>query len=72
VAVQFGKDYHYCNTPFSYINAGATSTITVDLKSLATAANCYGSAPADTSVIQDFFVYFSGGGTYYLDNVRTQ
>lgn len=72
VAVQFGSDYHYCNTPFSYINANTTNTVVVDLQSLATAANCYGSAPADTSVIQGFFVYFSGGGTYYLDNVRTQ
>ena len=72
VAVQFGSDYHYCSTPFTYQNAGTSATYTVSLASLATAANCGGSAPADTSVIQGFFVYFSGGGTYYLDNVRTQ
>ena len=72
VAVQFGSDYHYCSTPYSYINANTSTTVTVDLASLATAANCFGSAPADTSVIQGFFVYFSGGGTYYLDNVRKQ
>jgi mannan endo-1,4-beta-mannosidase len=71
VAVQFGKDYHYCSTPFSYINANTSTTVTVDLQSLATAANCGGSAPLDKSIIQGFFVYFSGGGTYYLDNVRT-
>ena len=72
VAVQFGSDFHYCSTPFSYINADSSTSVVVDLKSLATAANCGGTAPVDTSVVQGFFVYFSGGGTYYLDNVRTQ
>ena len=71
VAVQFGSDYHYCSTPYTYQNADTTATVTVDLASLATAANCGGTVPADTTVIQGFFVYFSGGGTYYLDNVRT-
>ena len=71
VAVQFGSDYHYCSTPFTYQNAGTSATYTVNLASLATPANCGGTAPADTSVIQGFFVYFSGGGTYFLDNVRT-
>ncbi len=70
VAVQFGSDYHYCSTPFGYINADTATTVTVNLASLATAANCGGTAPKDTSVIQGFFVYFSGNGTYYLDNVR--
>ena len=72
VAVQFGGDYHYCSTPFSYVNANTATTVTVNLQSLATAANCYGSAPADTSVIQGLFVYFSGGATYYMDNIRAQ
>ena len=71
VAVQFGSDYHYCSTPYTYQNAGTTATYTVNLAALATAANCFGSAPADTSVIQGFFVYFSGGTTDYLDNIRT-
>lgn len=72
VAVQFGPDYHYCSTPFTYLNPATTSTITVNLASLATAANCGGTVPANTSVIDGIFVYFSGGGTFYLDNVRTQ
>jgi mannan endo-1,4-beta-mannosidase len=71
VAVQFGADYHYCSTPFGYINAATATTVTVNLQALAVPANCGGTAPADTSVIEGFFVYFSGGGTYYLDNVRT-
>lgn len=72
VAVQFGSDYHYCSTPYTYINPGTSTTVAVNLADLATAANCFGSAPKDTSTIQGFFVYFSGGGTYYLDNVRTK
>jgi len=71
VGVQFGSDYHYCSTPFNYLNANTSATVTVDLQSLATAANCGGSVPVHKSIIQGFFVYFSGGGTYYLDNVRT-
>ena len=70
--MQFGSDYHYCSTPFSSIGAGTSTTVAVNLASLATAANCGGSAPVDTSVIQNFYVYFSADGTYYLDNVRTQ
>jgi mannan endo-1,4-beta-mannosidase len=72
VAVQFGSAYSYCSTPFTYINAGTATTVAVNLKQLATAANCGGTVPPDTSVIEGFFVYFSGGATYYLDNVRTQ
>ena len=71
-AVQFGSNYHYCSTPFTYINAATATTVMVNLKSLATAANCGGTAPMDTSVIQGFFVYFSGRSTHYLDNVRTR
>lgn len=72
VAVQFGRDYHYCSTSFSYIGPNTAVTVAVDLKSVATAANCSGSVPTDTSVIQGFFVYFSAGGTYNLDNVRAK
>ena len=72
VAVQFGSDYHYCSTPFTSIGAGSSTTVAVNLKELAVPANCGGTAPVDTSVVQGFFVYFSAGGTYYLDNVRTQ
>ena len=72
VAVQFGSDYHFCQTPFGYQNAGTSTTLVVNLKSLATAANCGGTAPVDTSVVQGMFVYFNGGGAFYLDNVRTQ
>jgi mannan endo-1,4-beta-mannosidase len=73
VAIQFGSDYHWCQTPFGYINPGTATTVTVNLASLTTSTTaCGGTLPADTSVIQGMFVFFSGGGTYYMDNVRTQ
>ena len=72
VAVQFGSAYTFCQTPFGYQNAATSSTLVVNLKSLATAANCGGTVPPDTSVIEGMYVYFNGGGTFYLDNVRTQ
>ncbi len=71
VAMQFGSDYHFCQTPFGYQNAATSSTVAVNLADIATAGNCGGTAPADTSVIQGMYVYFNGGGTSFLDNVRT-
>ena len=71
VALQVGSNFQWCQTPFGFINAGTSTTVTVNLASLYSAANCGGSLPPDTSVIQGIWVFFSGGGTYYLDNVRT-
>ena len=72
IALQVGSNYQWCQTPFGYINPGTSTTITVNLASLYSAANCGGSVPPDTSVIQGIWVYFSGGGTFYMDNIRTQ
>lgn len=72
IALQVGSNFQWCQTPFGFINPGTSTTITVNLASLYTAANCGGSVPPDTSVIQGIWVFFSGGGTYYMDNIRTQ
>ncbi len=79
VAVQVGSDYHWCSTPYSYINANTSTTVSVDLTSLlSNPANCSpATLPADTSVLQGLWVFFNdggsgAGGTFYLDNVRTQ
>jgi mannan endo-1,4-beta-mannosidase len=71
VALQVGSNYQWCQTPFGWINPTTSTTVTVNLASLYTAANCGGTVPPDTSVIQGIWLYLSGGGTYYLDNVRT-
>ena len=63
----------WCQTPFGWFNPGTSTTVTVDLAGLTTSTcACGGSLPADTSVIQGMYVFLSGGGTYYLDNIRTQ
>ncbi len=73
VALQVGSDYHWCQTDFGYINPTTSTTVTVDLATLFSSTSaCQGSLPADTSVLQGIWVFFSGGGTYYLDNVRWQ
>jgi mannan endo-1,4-beta-mannosidase len=73
VALQFGSDFHWCQTPFGFVNPTTSTTITVNLASLTSSTvNCLGSLPADTSSIQAIWVFFSGGGVYYIDNVRTQ
>lgn len=73
IAVQVGSNYQWCQTSWGYIDANKTTTVTVDLSSLiASASECGGTAPADTREIHGIWVYFSGGGTYYLNSVRVQ
>lgn len=80
VALQVGNDFHWCQTDFGFINAnnGQPTTVTVDLASLFQNTNaCQGSLPADTTSLRSIWVFFNdggsgNGGTFYLDNVRTQ
>ena len=73
VAVQVGSNYQWCQSAWDYIGSDQNKTITVDLSNLITSANaCGGSLPADSSTINGIWVYFSGGGSYYLNKVRVQ
>lgn len=73
IAVQVGSNYQWCQTSWGYIDANKTTTVTVDLPSLiASASECGGTAPTDTREIHGIWVFFSGGGTYYLNSVRVQ
>ena len=78
VAVQVGSDFHWCQTDFGFINSGTATTVNVDLASLLVSASaCGGTLPNDTSTLQGLWVFFNdggsgNGGTFYLDNVRTQ
>lgn len=72
VALQVGSDFHWCQTDFGFINANTSTTVDVNLATLfASTTGCLGSLPADTSSAQAIWVFFNGGGTSYLDNVRT-
>jgi len=77
VALQVGSDFHWCQTDFGFIPSGTSTTVTVDLAFLFSSTTACGSLPADTSVLQGMWVFFNdggsgNGGTFYLDNVRTQ
>jgi mannan endo-1,4-beta-mannosidase len=78
VAVQVGNDFHWCQTPFGFVSAGTSTTVTVNLTNLLTSASdCGGSLPRDTSTLQGLWIFFNdggsgNGGTFYLDNVRSQ
>jgi len=73
IAVQVGSNYQWCQTSWGYIDANKTTTVTVDLSNLiASASKCGGTAPADTREIRGIWVFFSGGGTYYLNSVHVQ
>jgi mannan endo-1,4-beta-mannosidase len=73
VAVQVGSNYQWCQSAWGYIDSDQTTTITVDLSKLLTSASaCGGTLPADSSDIRGIWVYFSGGGSYYLNKVRVQ
>ncbi|WP_204002221.1 cellulase family glycosylhydrolase [Virgisporangium aurantiacum] len=64
LAVQTGADYTWCQSPFPWINAGTTTTVSFDLL---TEMSC---APnlADVKALYLFF----NAGTHDLDNVRAE
>ncbi len=71
VALQVGSDFHWCQTDFGFVNANTSTTVDVNLATLLSSVSaCQGSLPADTSSVQGIWVYFNGGGTSYLDNIR--
>jgi mannan endo-1,4-beta-mannosidase len=79
VAVQVGRDFHWCQTSFGFINANTSTTVSVDLASLFNSTTaCLGSLPNDTGSLQALWVFFNTGGsgmptaTFYLDHIRTQ
>ncbi len=67
VALQVGPNWTWCQTNFGFINSNTSTTVDVDLGALFSSCN-----PPDSSVLQNINVFYSGGGTYYMDNVRTQ
>jgi hypothetical protein len=72
VALQVGADFHWCQTAYSHIDAGTSTTISVDVAGLLVAATCGNTVPADKSTVRGLWVFLGGGGVYYVDNVRTE
>ena len=72
LAIQVGNNWTWCQAPqWGYINPG-TSPATVDLD--LTHLDCGGSTIStdDLKRLDAMFIFLSGGGTFYVDNVRAE
>ncbi|MBI3679513.1 MAG: cellulase family glycosylhydrolase [Acidobacteria bacterium] len=58
-----GPSFTWCEANYEFVPAMTEAMRTVDLTKL----NCQN---ADLKVVREMYIYFSGGGTYYLDRVR--
>jgi mannan endo-1,4-beta-mannosidase len=65
IAVQLGDSWTWCQGTFGWINPNTTATVDLDL--IASGCNT-----ADLNKVQALYIYFSGGGTYYIDDVRAE
>ena len=63
--IKVGNNYLWCQSDFGFVPAGTEALLEVDL----TKMSC---GTPDLSKVQEMYVWFSGGGTYYLDAVRIQ
>jgi mannan endo-1,4-beta-mannosidase len=64
-AIQVGANWDWCQGTWGWINPGTTSTLDIDLLNL-------GCTSPDLSQVHTIYVWFSGGGAFYLDNVRAE
>ena len=64
-AIQVGANWDWCQGTWVWINSNTTTTVDIDLLNL----SC--SLP-DLSQVHGLYIWFSGGGTFYLDNVRAE
>jgi len=64
-ALQLGDGWTWCQGTWGWINPATTTTVDIDLLSL-------GCNSSDLSQVHTIYVWFSGGGTFYLDNVRAE
>jgi mannan endo-1,4-beta-mannosidase len=66
IAFQFGSSFTWCQgNTWGWVNPNSTATVDIDMDDL----DC-GTATLDQ--IDTVYVFFSGPGTYYLDNVRAE
>jgi mannan endo-1,4-beta-mannosidase len=68
ISLQIGSGFEWCQGNFTFVNANSTATTDVDL---------VGGFSCDISTkpmndVRGMYIFFSGGGTFYLDNVRAE
>ena len=64
-AIQVGANWDWCQGSWGWINPNTTTTVDIDLLNL-------GCASPDLSQVHSIYIWFSGGGTFYVDNVRAE
>ncbi|PYQ04603.1 MAG: hypothetical protein DMF82_10230 [Acidobacteria bacterium] len=64
-ALQLGDGWQWCQGAWGWINPGTTTTVDMDMSNLSCSA-------ADLSKLRAVYVWFSGGGAFYLDAVRAE
>lgn len=68
IVLQIGPSFEWCQGNFTFVNANSTATTDVDLIG---AFSCdISTRPMDD--IRAMYIFFSGNGTFYLDNVRAE
>jgi len=67
VALQVGDSWTWCQSDWGWINSGTTTTVEIDLVAVGN-----GCGVSDWSRVRTIYVWFSGGGSFYMDAVRAE
>jgi len=68
IALQIGPGFEWCQGNFTFVNANTTATTDIDLVG---AFSC-DIATKPMNDVRGIYIFFSGNGTFYLDNVRAE
>ena len=63
--IKVGKAFLWCQSDFSFVQPNSDVRVDIDLKKL-------GCGVPDLSRVDELYVFFSGGGTVWLDTLRIQ
>jgi mannan endo-1,4-beta-mannosidase len=68
ISLQIGSGFEWCQGNFTFVNANSTATTDIDL---------IGAFSCDISTkpmndVRGMYIFFSGNGTFYMDNVRAE
>ena len=64
-AIQIGANWEWCQGLWGWSNPNTTTTVDIDLLNISCAS-------PDLSQVNSIYIWFSGGGVFYLDNVRAE
>ena len=64
-AIQIGANWEWCQGTWGWSNPNTTTTVDIDLLNISCAS-------PDLSQVNSIYIWFSGGGVFYLDNVRAE